>query len=144
MDLSLASFIIFLAGAAAGTAIGGAYVVMQNKPISDQFPKLKEFLDADATDNVTMNFTVTVRKRWAVQLIGMLNTMQSLGSMGSSRMIGFYADGDGDFRPKFSIEGEPIWDKETQSKGNWALAGANTITSLPESRPTVDVWFDAG
>ena len=31
---------------------------------------------------------------------------QSLGSMGSSRWTAFYADGEGDFRPKITINGE--------------------------------------
>ena len=34
--------------------------------------------------------------------------MQKLGSGGSSRTLGFYADGDGDFRPKFE------WNTDTE------------------------------
>ena len=40
----------------------------------------------------------------AIALIKMFKYMQYLGSIGSSRMCSFYADGDGSFRPKISFE----------------------------------------
>ena len=36
----------------------------------------------------------------------MLKTWESLGGMGSSRWTSFYADGDGNFRPKIKINGK--------------------------------------
>lgn len=50
-----------------------------------------------------MKFTIEVdmQDRWVPHFIGMLNTMQSYGSMGCSRNLCFHSDGDGDFRPKF-------------------------------------------
>jgi hypothetical protein len=42
-----------------------------------------------------------MEERWVPQFLGMLKLMQSLGNLGGSRMIKFYSDGDGDFRPKF-------------------------------------------
>ena len=52
---------------------------------------------------------VTMRERWIPYFIGMLKQMELNGQMGRSRMIKFYSDGDGDFRPtfKFDIETEP-------------------------------------
>ena len=38
--------------------------------------------------------------------LSMLKYMQHLGNIGSSRVVAFYSDGDGDFRPTFE------WDKE--------------------------------
>lgn len=55
------------------------------------------------TDVITVTFTVTARRRWIKQLAGLFAHMQKLGSWGSSRMLHFYADGDGDFRPKFAF-----------------------------------------
>lgn len=51
-----------------------------------------------------MKFQVDVEMedRWAPYFVGMLKEMERLGSIGSSRGISFYADGDGDFHPKFS------------------------------------------
>lgn len=43
-----------------------------------------------------------MNERWVPHFLGMLKKMQQLGSLGSSREITFYADGDGDFRPKFN------------------------------------------
>jgi len=50
-----------------------------------------------------MKFTITVDMpdRWVPQFLGMLKYMQVLGSVGGSRMVSFFSDGDGDFRPKF-------------------------------------------
>ena len=56
-------------------------------------------------------FTIKVRmhKRWVPHFLGMLQRMQRLGEMGSSLLVKFYADGDGDYRPKFEwdIDVEP-------------------------------------
>lgn len=53
-------------------------------------------------DSVTFTVTCTMRARWVPYFLGMLQQMQRLGSLGSSRKVSIYADGDGDFRPKFS------------------------------------------
>ena len=54
-----------------------------------------------ATEVITFTVTCTMKRRWAEQFIGMLDCMRRLGSMGSSRTVKFYADGDGDYRPRF-------------------------------------------
>lgn len=64
-------------------------------------------------------FTVEVemQERWIPHFMSMLKYMQYLGSAGSSRMVALYADGDGDFRPKFTTDIEwcevkPVNDKD--------------------------------
>lgn len=42
--------------------------------------------------------------RWVNDFLSLLYTMQRCGRSGMSRMLGFYSDGDGDFRPKFKVE----------------------------------------
>lgn len=67
--------------------------------------------------NEIKKFTIEVEmgERWIPHFIGMLKYMQHLGQIGSSRNVGIHADGDGDFRPKFTIpeevsaEAEPKW-----------------------------------
>lgn len=54
-------------------------------------------------EDVTFTVTCTMRRRWAKQFLGMLKWFQMLGSIGASRDITIYADGDGDFRPKFEM-----------------------------------------
>lgn len=63
-------------------------------------------------------FTVTceMHERWVPQFLGMLREMQRLGCVGSSQNICFFADGDGDFRPKFDwdetmVAAQPIGNK---------------------------------
>jgi len=59
-----------------------------------------------------VKFTVEVemKKRWVPHFLSMLSYMQYLGGVGGSRKVAIYADGDGDFRPKFrpSIEFERV------------------------------------
>lgn len=54
-----------------------------------------------------IEFTVKckMKVRWVPYFIGMLKLMQNLGSLGGSRVVSFYSDGDGDYRPKFEFEG---------------------------------------
>ena len=60
--------------------------------------------------NITSEFTIKVKMqdRWIPQFLSMLQHMQYLGGIGSSREITFFSDGDGDFRPTFS------WDIECE------------------------------
>lgn len=53
--------------------------------------------------NDTTKFTIEceMKTRWVPHFLGMLKKMEQLGGLGSSRPVGIYVDGDGDFRPKF-------------------------------------------
>lgn len=48
-------------------------------------------------------FTIEVEmeERWIDYFMSMLDKMEYLGNLGASRTVSLYADGDGDFRPKF-------------------------------------------
>lgn len=77
-------------------------------------------------DVKTFTIECSMKERWVPHFLGMLKYMQQLGGMGSSRTVSMYADGDGDFHPKFK------WDE-----------------SLPEvAKPTRDNggdrFYDAG
>jgi len=57
-------------------------------------------------------FTIEVEmeERWINDFMSMLNYMEKLGNLGASRNVSLFADGDGDFRPKFisNIEWEKV------------------------------------
>lgn len=55
-----------------------------------------------------------VPERWVNDFCAMLNSIQSFGSIGHSGVVGIYADGDGDFRPKFNIQTD--WDMSKATK----------------------------
>ncbi len=64
-------------------------------------------------------FTIRVkmRERWIPHFMSMLRYIESLGSVGASRMVSIYADGDGDFQAKFEADvdweiKEPIKDDD--------------------------------
>ncbi len=61
--------------------------------------------------NKTTRFTIDceMNSRWVPHFLAMLKYMQQLGSLGSTREVGFICDGDGDFRPKFN------WDENLPS-----------------------------
>lgn len=75
--------------------------------------------DEVLNEEITFTVTCTMRKRWAAQLVSMLKKMQYLGSIGSSRGITIYADGDGDFRPRFEVDQEiPEVEPASEHDGN--------------------------
>ena len=51
----------------------------------------------------TFNIEVVMDERWIDYFCSMLKYMEHCGDIGHSSLIGFYSDGDGDFRPKFKI-----------------------------------------
>lgn len=81
---------------------------------------------------VEFNIKVTMNERWVNDFCSMLKWMEACGKMGHSSIVGFYADGDGDFRPKFEID----CDYE-ETKGFWRNDGNRQL-------PQLEVIFDAG
>ena len=69
---------------------------------------------------------VRMRSRWIPHFLAMLKKMEYYGSIGSSRNVGIYSDGDGDFRPKFE------WHKDLQDQVE------------PVNDNDGDVLYDAG
>jgi hypothetical protein len=49
---------------------------------------------------IKMTVSMNVTEPQALALQAMFKCWNSLASMGSSRMVGFYVDGDGNFKPK--------------------------------------------
>lgn len=83
----------------------------------------------------TFNIQVTMEERWVNDFCSMLKWMESCGNLGHSSLVAFYADGDGDFRPKFQIDREfeqthEIWKHERPFKNG--------------HMPTPEVIYDAG
>lgn len=71
-------------------------------------------------DKIQMTVTMEVKESQAVALQEFFKCWNSLASMGSSRMVSFYVDGDGDFKPNcqisFSKEPEVLSLPEEQLK----------------------------
>lgn len=83
------------------------------------------------SNKVTFNIKATMDERWVNDFCSMLRWMEHCGSIGHSSIVGFYSDGDGDFRPDFEFDIE--YDK---TQGYWKEDGKE----LPE----LEVIFDAG
>ena len=72
-----------------------------------------------SSEEITFTIECKMRERWVPHFMSMLKYMEQLGGLGSSRTVGIYSDGDGDFRPKFnfSIDSEVVKPK-SDDKGN--------------------------
>jgi hypothetical protein len=79
----------------------------------------------------TFNIKVTMEERWINDFCSMMHWMQCCGDLGHSSVVGFYVDGDGDFRPKFEIDTD-----YEKTKGFWKADG--------KQLPDIEVLFDAG
>ena len=63
---------------------------------------MDEFEEIEFTVKCKMN------RRWANQFLSMLRYFEDMGAIGHSCRVGFYANGDGDFRPEFTTDFD--WD----------------------------------
>lgn len=50
------------------------------------------------------NINVEMEERWIPHSMSMLKEMERCGHIGTSRIVSMFADGDGDFRPKFKAD----------------------------------------
>jgi hypothetical protein len=69
----------------------------------------------------TLNVVIeNVTEAQEIALNDLFATWQMLGGLGSSRWTAFFADGDGDFRPKITVNGEKAKFTELiDRKGMW-------------------------
>lgn len=81
---------------------------------------------------VKFNIECEMEERWVNDFCSMLQWMESCGNIGHSSIVGFYSDGDGDFRPKFNIDRD--FDK---TEGYRRIAGTREL-------PPPEIIFDAG
>lgn len=99
---------------------------------------------------VEKTFTIrcTMEERWIPEFLAMLQTMEGWGHLGHSGLIGFFADGDGDFHPEFdSFEFDNL-----NSKNVISIPRKETIERYKDSATLIqtsplaipEVWFDAG
>ena len=90
------------------------------------------------------NINVKMEERWIPYFQSMLTTMQRFGSAGASRLIGFYSDGDGDFRPKFEFD-IPVQEVEGVDRAHLIdrhSLDCYKIETSPHAIPAI--MFDAG
>lgn len=85
---------------------------------------------------VKFSIEVEMEERWVDDFCSMLKLMEYNGNIGHSGTIAFYADGDGDFHPKFEIS-IPFNKKEGCWNGEYFKKYARFLDS-PE------ILFDAG
>ena len=82
-------------------------------------------------------FTVEceMEERWIPHFLSMLEEMHRCGAQGSSRIVAFYSDGDGDYRPRFSTDYEYEFQKPSY-RNDYERKGIEV--------PKIGSLFDAG
>lgn len=80
---------------------------------------------------VELIINAKMNERWVNDFLSMLKYMEHCGDIGHSAIVGFYSDGDGDFRPEFEFN----VDYEKQH-GYRSYEGKNL--------PSLEIIFDAG
>lgn len=62
--------------------------------------------------NEEIEFVVSckMKRRWAQAFVSMLEYMEFCGKVGHSSDVGMFADGDGDYRPEFTVKGFKLFD----------------------------------
>jgi len=72
----------------------------------------------------TMTIVITgIKESHKIALEHILYQMQYLGGIGGSRWLAFYSDGDGDFHPKITVDGEDVRPSKILSEANcWKQA----------------------
>lgn len=100
---------------------------------------------------VKFDITVDMEERWVDDFCSFLRYIQFCGDIGHSCIVGFNADGDGDFKANFDIKRDfTVTDGETNVFNNTVLQDSNKImTRKGESLPFVSSFniervFDAG
>lgn len=97
----------------------GVFVCLYNltrnevlKNDGNMFVEKREFMnkwlwnDRGSMENVTFNVKCTMPRVWASQFQSLLRRMEEYGNAGRSGQLGFYADGNGIFHPRFSFSSE--------------------------------------
>lgn len=61
--------------------------------------------EGEHRDDDIQEFIIRVKmeKRWIPHFCSMLKYIEKLGKLGCSRIVAIFADGDGDFHPKFNF-----------------------------------------
>ena len=90
------------------------------------------------------NIHVNMEERWIPYFQSFLRYMQGMGSVGHSALVGFYADGDGDFNPKFEFD-IPIYEVEGFDKKTLLKNGRNAANQIAAPSNLIpEIIFDAG
>lgn len=107
--------------------------------------------DYDKVVEVSMKFKI--HKRWYKQFMGFLDQLECNSAIGHSSMIGFYADGDGDFRFLWKFDdcsGKKAEEKvaeyfKTVRPGLVDDSCNSTVSHTPHPDDgKVEMFFDAG
>lgn len=90
------------------------------------------------------NINVKMEERWIPSFQSLLITMQKMGIQGSSGLLGFYSDGDGDFRPRFEFD-IPVTTVEGIDRKKYIENHKEDWNQIQTSAWTVpSIMFDAG
>ena len=96
-------------------------------------------------ERITFTLEITMPKMWFKKFIQMLDCMKWCSKRGASRVVAFYAEGDGNFRNfDFKVDGNEIKTSIDYNKFDFNSSNQNTSILPPfKTKREVDFFFDA-
>ena len=122
---------------------------------SQQDERYEKYYSSDSDEVVEIGLKFKIRPRWYKQFIGFLQELENDSVMGHSALVGFFADGDGDFgfRWTFSDDSESKSATEKVKKyfddrEYYQKSHANSYDGIPardiDDGHKPEILFDAG
>lgn len=98
-------------------------------------------MDPDKNISMIIEITnLTIAQKMAIE--DMLSYWILLGSVGSSRWTSFFADGDGNFKPKITVNGNDPEFVDENILPSWMKACRTSISPRYEEDPKEDIRID--
>ena len=93
-------------------------------------------------DSEEVDFVIKCRmkRRWARPFLCMLEYMECCGDIGHSSMVGLFADGDGDFYPKFEVSGFEKFPRQPPMFSNYS--SDNVMFDSDVTAETMRIYSD--
>ena len=93
------------------TGSGTLKGVLPSEPTAQSISNIRQIVDFDLArklddrdeDQMTCTITCKMTREWMERFLRFLNVMQEDGIIGHSETLSFFADGDGTFRPQFTV-----------------------------------------
>jgi len=92
---------------------------------------------------IKFNLEITMSERWLNKFMQLLDCMRWCGRIGASRTLGFYVDGDGDFKFDFKLNGKEVEKIQDWKEIDDSSFDKNNLKPFQTNRK-VNIFFDAG
>lgn len=123
---------------------------MISKSIKDK--RFEEYCSSDSDEVVEIGLKFKIKPRWYKKFIGFLQELEGDSMAGHSALVGFFADGDGDFGFRWTYSDDKESELATKKveeyfngREYYQLGTANSYKGFsPDEEYECEIVFDAG